>query len=164
LGRYRTPRLRVGSVLACDARECDVIVTGYSGSRIPWPVGHGRGGGRPGLVVFGGLARAVRRESNQAVAHWFGVGPATVARWREALGAEAMNAGSARLRAAVARDPERCAKIAAARVGKPRPPHVIDAMRKGRTGKPHTAEARAKMRAAHAARLGKVRGQPRACR
>jgi hypothetical protein len=46
---------------------------------------------------------------------------------------------------AKARDPERCAKIAAARRGKPRPRHVIEAMRKGRKSKPHSSEARRKM-------------------
>jgi hypothetical protein len=71
--------------------------------------------------VFGGLARAVRRESNQAVCHWFGVGTATAARWRAALGAAGLNAGSARLRAAVARDPDRRAQIAAAKRGRRRP-------------------------------------------
>jgi len=28
LGTYRTPRVRVGRVLTCEARDCDVIVTG----------------------------------------------------------------------------------------------------------------------------------------
>ena len=153
LGTYHTPRVRVGRVLTCEARGCDVIVTGYSAGRIPWPVGHPRArGGRPGLVVCGGLARAVRRESNQAMCHWFGVGYANMARWRDALGVAGLTAGSARLRAAAALDPERREKIAAARIGKPRPAHVIEAMRNGRTGKPHTDEARAKMRAAHARR------------
>ena len=154
LGTYRTPRVRVGGVLICEARDREVIVTGYSSAPIPWPVGHPRRGrgGRPGLVVFGGLARAVRRESNQAVAHWFGVYSSVVARWRAALGVPKLTAGSARLRGAVARDPERREKIAAARIGKPRPPHVIEAMRKGRTGKLQSEEARAKMRTAHARR------------
>src|SRR5436309_14689395 len=92
LGTYATPRVRVGRVLTCEARDCDVIVTGYSEGRIPWPTGHPRArGGRPGLVVFGALAAAVRRESNQAVCRWFGVRPATVARWRAALGAGGLN-------------------------------------------------------------------------
>src|SRR5439155_811481 len=30
LGTYRTPRVRVGRVLACEARDCDVVVTGSS--------------------------------------------------------------------------------------------------------------------------------------
>ena len=133
LGTYSTPRVRVGRVLTCEAHDRDVIVTRYSSGRIPWPVCHPRArGGRPGLVVFGDLAAAVRRESNQAVCHRFGVTPATVARWREALGAARLTAGSARLWAAVARDPDRAAKIAAARRGKPRPAHVIRAMTEGR--------------------------------
>jgi hypothetical protein len=61
LGTYRTPRVRVGRVLMCEARDCDVIVTGYSDARIPWPIGRRRGKPARGLVVFGGLARAVRR-------------------------------------------------------------------------------------------------------
>ena len=78
-----TPRVRVGQVLTCAARDCDVVVTGYSAGRIPWPVGHPWArGGRPGPIVFGDLARAVRIESSQAVCYWFGVGVSTVARWR----------------------------------------------------------------------------------
>jgi hypothetical protein len=45
--------------------------------------------------------------------------------------------------------PDRRAKIAAARRGKPRPPHVVAAMVAGRTGKPHTEEIRRKMSEAH---------------
>ena len=40
---------------------------------------------------------------------------------------------------------ERSQKIAASKVGKKRPPHVIEAMRLGRTGKPHSPETRKKM-------------------
>jgi hypothetical protein len=35
LGTYRTPRIRVRRVLAYEFRDCDVVVTGYAGSRIP---------------------------------------------------------------------------------------------------------------------------------
>jgi hypothetical protein len=56
----------------------------------------------------------------------------------------------ARLKAQTrAGDPARRAKIAAAKRGKPRPPHVVEAMRKGRLGTPHSAGARAKMSEAH---------------
>src|SRR4051812_21822769 len=85
LGTYRTPRVRVGSVLACEARDCDVIVTGYTGARIPWPVGRRPRTSARGVVLFGDLAEAVRRESNQAVCHWFGVTPQTASKWRKAL-------------------------------------------------------------------------------
>jgi hypothetical protein len=91
-----------------------------------------------------------------------------VSKRRKALGVGLTNAGTHRLRSdythepwarkarkkahAKAADPERRRKIAEARVGIPRPPHVVEAMRRGRTGKPQSEEARAKMRAAHARR------------
>jgi hypothetical protein len=110
LGKYRTPRVRVGRVLTCEARDCDVVVTGFSDSRIPWPKGrvkrrhvHGqelRSGGPGGLIVFGALAEAVRRESNQAVAYWFGVNPNTVTVWRKALEVRRTNEGTHELRRA----------------------------------------------------------------
>ena len=46
-------------------------------------------------------------------------------------------------------DPERAAKIAAAKKGKPRPPHVIEAMRSANIGRKHTVETRRKMSEAH---------------
>jgi hypothetical protein len=148
LATYRTPRVRVGTVLSCELRDADVIVVGYSDGKVPWPVGTPRDrGGRPGLVLYGALAAAVRRESNQAVAHWFGVASSVVTRWRKALRVAELNPGSRRLWSAVARDPARRGKIAAARLGKPRPQHVIEAMRKGRTGKPHPPEVRARLSA-----------------
>jgi hypothetical protein len=171
LGTYRTPRVRLGRVLSCEARDCDVVVSGYTEARVPWPVGYPRErGGSPAPVVYGDLARAVRMESNQAVCYWFGITPQTVSKWRKALGVGLTNAGTHRLRSdhqqapwatrarakavAKARDPERRRKIAEAKVGVPRPRHVIEAMRKGRTGKPQSEPARAKMRAAHARRRG----------
>ena len=168
LGTYRTPRVQIGRVLTCEARDCDVIVTGYSDARIPWPFGRRPRLAAKALVVYGDLARAVRTESNQAVCHWFGITPQTVSKWRKALSVGLTNDGTHRLRSdytrepwakrarrkgqAKAGDPARRAKIAAAKVGVPRPAHVIEAMRQGRTGKAQSAEARAKMRAAHARR------------
>ena len=43
------------------------------------------------------------------------------------------------------RDPQRRAKIAAARRGKARPPHVLEAMRQARRGSRHTEETRRRM-------------------
>jgi hypothetical protein len=152
LGTYSTPRVRIGRVLSCESRDCDVIVTGYTDARIPWPVGRRRESSGRGLILFGGLVEAVRRESNLALCYWFGVTPQTVSKWRKALGVEAMNDGTGRLRRAhgksdwfktviakglaKARDPERRRKIGDALRGRKRPAHVIEAMRKGRTGKP----------------------------
>jgi transposase-like protein len=86
LGTYSTPRVRVGRVLTCEARDCDVIVTGFSGGPIRWPVGRPDGPGIAALVVYGGLATAVRRETAQAVARAWGVSRQTVSQWRRALG------------------------------------------------------------------------------
>src|ERR1700730_5252613 len=88
------------------------------------------------IVLYGGLFKAVRRESSLAIQHWFGVGPSTVSQWRKALGVEADTEGTSRLRSEVsqttpaivaglakahgmAKDPERRAKIGAAQRGKP---------------------------------------------
>jgi len=174
LGTYRTPRVRLGRVMSCEARDCDVIVTGYTDARIPWPVGRRKGATAFGPIVFGDMARAVRTASNQAVCHWFGVTPWTASKWRRRLGIKWTNPGTRRLRSdyfaepwaerarqkAVAKngDPERRRKLSEAFKGKPRPAHVIEAMRKGRTGKPHSEEARARMRAAHARRRSQPTG------
>lgn len=137
LGTYKTPRVRIGRRLTCEARDCDVIVVGYSDGRIPWPLGRRPRQAAKALIVYGDLADAVRRESNQAVCYWFGVTPQTVSKWRKLLGVGLTNDGTHRLRSAYtdetwaveARakahaktgDPERRAKIAAAKRGKPRP-------------------------------------------
>ena len=96
-GPYGTPRVRIGRTLTCEVRDTDVIVIGYSGAPIPWPIGQRRGRGARALVVYGGLADAVRRESNQAVAHWFGVTPQTVTKWRKCLTVSRANESTHRL-------------------------------------------------------------------
>lgn len=165
LGTYRTPRVRMGTVLSCEHRDRDVVVTGYTEGKIPWPVGHMRGrGGKPSPVVYGALVRAIRRESVVALCHWFGAAKTTVVRWRKALGVEFSNEGTFKLKSrhskepwavaarkkawAKAQDPDRRRKIAESKLGKTRPKHVIKAMRKGRLAKPLSAEARARISAA----------------
>jgi hypothetical protein len=170
LGTYRTPRIRIGTVLSCEARDCDVIVVGYSDGPIPWPVGRRKGRPAHGPVVYGALAEAVYRESNQAVAHWWGVGPAVVSHWRRALGVGVTTAGTERLRKeyaredwfiaarargqAKARDPER-RKLSEAFRGRKPQKHVIEAARKARTGKPHSPEVRAKISAIRKAAIAR---------
>ncbi len=87
-GTYRTPRVRVGAVLRCEGRGCDVIVTGYTAGPIRWPVGRRRDGERgvSGPIVFGSLADAVRAETVLAVARAWGVTRQLVAKWRRTLG------------------------------------------------------------------------------
>ena len=146
-GPYAMPAVRVGHVVTCEFPDADAVVTALSDALIPWPVGlkTTQRGGRPSHLVFGDLAAAVRRESVEAVAHWWGVAPAVVSKWRTALGVPHDNEGTKQLAEAAATDPDRRTKIAAAKVGKKRPRHVVEAMKKGRTGKPHTEEARRKM-------------------
>jgi hypothetical protein len=63
-------------------------MTGENEAPIPWSVWKkpGRSTGRTSLVLFKDLARAVRRESEVAICHWWGVCPTTVWKWRKALG------------------------------------------------------------------------------
>jgi hypothetical protein len=88
-----------------------------------------------------------------------------VTKWRKALGVTQINDGTLRLKIAYsdepffkraqqkawtkARDPQRRAKIAAAKRGKPRPAHVIEAMAAARLGTKHTAQTRCRMSESH---------------
>jgi hypothetical protein len=65
--RLRFGPYRVGRWLRCALRG-RVKVTGISDAPIPWPQTSSGTGGRPYLIVCGSLIRAIRRESNQAVA------------------------------------------------------------------------------------------------
>jgi hypothetical protein len=63
LGTYRTPRFRYGRKGLCAVRG-EVTIVGLTEAPIPWHIGK-RGRGLL-LVVFKGLAKALRSESNQA--------------------------------------------------------------------------------------------------
>jgi hypothetical protein len=168
LGRYKTPRFDYGDAAECEVRG-EVVITGLSNAPLPWPVGKRPGSRGRGLVVYAGLAEAVRRESVAAVCHWWGVTAQTVWKWRKAMGVGPMTEGTALLKSASAaaspgiaaalkkahekdQDPERRRKIAESKRGKARPEHVIEAMRRGRTGTPQSEEAKKKMSEAHRAR------------
>ncbi len=100
-GPYKAPNLRRGDRAVCLLRGCTVVVTGWTGARIPWPrcqavTSHGAGG--QGLLIEAELARAVRHEAECAVGYWWGACPTAVRRWRKALGVtRTSNPGSARL-------------------------------------------------------------------
>jgi hypothetical protein len=66
LGKYRTPRVRVGRWVRCEVRG-EIQVVGFTDAPIPWPLGKCRG--HAAVIVYGDLARAVRRESALAVGH-----------------------------------------------------------------------------------------------
>lgn len=164
LGSYKTPTFEYGDVVGC-ARRGEVRIVGLSDAPIPWPIGQTlpRGSSRS-LVLYGDLANAVRRESAEAVMHFWGVGPSTVWHWRKALGVGQYTEGTRRLKSEAlspvlekAREasrptlnsPQRRAKLSAALRGKARPPHVIEAIRKGQLGKKHSAQTREKMSRMH---------------
>jgi hypothetical protein len=163
LGKYRTPRFRYGRKVLCEVPG-EVTIVGLTDAPIPWPVGKG-GRGRHSLVVFKDLAKAIRRESNQAICHSWRVTPQTVSKWRRLLGVERATEGTSRLHReydkepwavealakahAKARDPARCRKISEARRGKPRPPHVVEAIRQIWLGSHLTEETRSRMSEAH---------------
>ncbi|HZY83544.1 MAG TPA: hypothetical protein VFE78_01825 [Gemmataceae bacterium] len=66
-GPYAAPRLRRGDRATCLYRDCDVVVTGWTGARISWlralPVGTK---GHPALLVDEELARAICKSSTAA--------------------------------------------------------------------------------------------------
>jgi hypothetical protein len=95
LGPYRTPRFRIGQRVRCLVRG-EVIITGISDAPIGWPIAKGGRGARS-LVVYKGLTRAIRRESNQAVARWWGVDEQTVSKWWRLLSVPRATAGTSRL-------------------------------------------------------------------
>ncbi|MBL8828620.1 MAG: hypothetical protein JNM18_16685 [Planctomycetaceae bacterium] len=166
LGTYRTPRFKLGQVVMDELRG-EVRITAVTDAKITWPIGRRVGTTlRPGAILYGDILAAVRRESIQAVARAFGVSPWQVSRWRYLLRiAGQQTEGTRRLRQAnaklpwfrraqrlawaKARDPGRRAKIAAAKLGKPRPAAVVEKITRAKIGTTHTAESRAKMSKAH---------------
>jgi hypothetical protein len=80
-GPYVTPVCVVGAVVECEVRGL-VTVVGLSKGPIAWPLGDRDG--RTELVVFKGLARAVRQESPSAVAAAWGVKLETAEAWQHA--------------------------------------------------------------------------------
>jgi hypothetical protein len=162
-GPYRQPRCRLGNKLFCEMRGW-VKLTRVSDGRIPWPMTT-KQGGKPSLVLCGDLVGAVKHESNQAVAYWWGVTAQTVTLWRKALDVPRANEGThrlhretalgpevaaARMKAqAKAGDPGRRSKIASTLRGRPRPRHVMEATWAASRGKRLSPETRRRMSEAH---------------
>jgi hypothetical protein len=158
-GKHRTPRFRIGQRVRSEVRG-EMVITAMTDAPIPWPLGK-NDRGRHSLIVYRDLAKALRRESNQAISHWWGVDPQTVTKWGRALGVDVTRKGTSRLRSdytkepwaieafakaqSKARDPERRRKIAESRRCKPRPQHVLDPMHNARRGSHHIDEAKRKM-------------------
>ena len=160
-GPYRTPRCKIGGTLRCTMRG-QVIVAGLTDAPISWPYVPNRGGnGYPPLILCGDLVKAVRQESETAVAYWWGVTVQTVWKWRKALNVESQTEGTVdlqrrgiddhfdaaaiRKRIEATKRPERNGKIAAAKRGKPRPVRVIEALGRANIGKKASQETRRRM-------------------
>ena len=134
-----------------------VTVRGLTDAPIIWPFTWLNPNRMPTVLLCGDLIRAVRRESSKAIMHHWGVSLNTVWKWRKALGVEEKNEGTQALhsrwapescqsglankrRMPTLHSPERAAKIATAKRGKPRPRHVIEALRRANLGRKLTAE------------------------
>ncbi len=104
--------------------------------------------------------------SGQPIEYWWGVGSFTVWTWSKALGVDRVTEGTSALfsrwapetiqreeanrrREPTLKSPERAAKIAAAKRGKPMQRHVIQALIKANKGRKLSADQRRKMSEAH---------------
>jgi hypothetical protein len=83
---YRAAAVRIGDVVTCLYRDCDVRITGWTDAPISRPCCSiiGQSGGS-GLLVDEELPRAIRTESAQALQHYWVVSDGTVTRWRRAF-------------------------------------------------------------------------------
>src|SRR5262249_40839833 len=74
-GPHPTPAIAYGDAVTCEVSG-DLVVCGLTDAPTPWPTGKKRekGSRARSIVVYAGLAEAVRRESSQAVARWWGGG------------------------------------------------------------------------------------------
>ena len=148
--KYETPRFRCGQRVWCHFRGW-VKIVGLSDGKIPWPIGRPTtlGCGRDSMVIYHGLKRAIENESNQGVAHWWGVNRGTVSRWRRALDVARKTPGTLRTLDVTLKTESRRFKIAISKVGKPRPKHVMEALRRANLGTPLDDATRKKMSESH---------------
>ncbi len=83
-GEYETPVFQYGERVYCQVRGWVKIIK-ISNGKIAWPMGKRPGRGRASLVVYKGLAKAVRNENSRAIQHWWGVTSPTVREWQRVL-------------------------------------------------------------------------------
>lgn len=94
-GPYVAPKCKRGDVLECEWRGREVKVGQMSDGLIQWPCALKTG--RKSLILCGDLVRAVRTESEQSVAHHWGVSVTVVWQWRKALDVPRITEGTGRL-------------------------------------------------------------------
>lgn len=112
-GPYRPPACQIGDLID-DEIAGRVEIMGWTDAPLSWP--RIRRKGPAGPVFTAELARAVRTETAQAVAYWWGVHRDQVRKWRHALGVDRVTPGTRQvLRAARAgMDPATVARNLAA--------------------------------------------------
>jgi transcriptional regulator with XRE-family HTH domain len=111
-GPYHPPKVERGQRLFDEIRGT-VVVGGYSDGKIVWP--YAKRPGTRSLIVCGDLVKAVLRESNQAVAHWWGVSAITVTTWRMALRVKRVNDGTRERLSRLGKQPFVLARLTAVR-------------------------------------------------
>lgn len=128
LGKYRTPRFKYGDVVHC-ARLGDVVITGFTEAPVRWPLCKPIGSkpGKPALVLYRDLVKAVRRESAEAVSYHWGVSMGFVWKLRKALGVGTYTPGTLALRNG----------------------RVAEAVRQAHLGTTHSDQTRARMGNTH---------------
>jgi hypothetical protein len=143
-GPYLPPNCRLGDKLLCEYRDREVTFKAMTDALIQWP--SATGGNLRSPIVCGDLVRAIRTESEMAVAHHWGVRYQTVWKWRKALSVPRMTNGGRRLRIEYATEHFTLefrakgkealssagvrAKMSAAKKGRPLHPNTIAACRK----------------------------------
>ena len=148
-GRYKSPRFKLGATVEDEIRG-KVRIVGVSDARIPWPLA--LNWRQRSVVVYGALARAMRLESVQATAYWWGISVEKVRLVRRALGVPMFNEGSIRLWMANAHTPtfRRMARKAWANAGTLERRAKVSAANLGRK---HSASTRRKIGAAGRGRI-----------
>jgi hypothetical protein len=140
-GPYVAPKCSIGDKLPCEYRGREVTVKGITEAPIQWPSTRRNGNLSP--ILCGDLIRAVRTESETAVAHHWGVRYPTVWKWRRALNVGPITNGTRRLlieSAAETLSPEVRAKAKAA-MHSAEVRAKLSAIRKGRRQHPNTTAA-----------------------
>lgn len=98
-GPYERPACRIGDLLE-DALHGLVVVTGFHPSPMSWPCRAGVAG-KQAVIFTAELVRALRNESNLAIAHWWGVSSQSVSIWRSKFDVGKYNEGTRKLLSAV---------------------------------------------------------------
>lgn len=144
IGPYVAPACHVGDWLD-DEVDGRIQVGGWTTAPIAWP--RRKKTGRASLILCGDLVRAVQVESAEAIGYWWGVGPTTVWRWRQALGVGRVTDGTRRLLQERTGVPEEASARGRERAASPQ---SIERMAQSKRGKPaHPNTAAALLEAAH---------------